>query len=230
VARTKPFVETFTITSQRDDTTFRAYFGDGSPIITDGYGGWQVTARPKEVGLTEWIGRNPMQIELPFMIDNWMDDDDDDPGVQTESEIRKLEKMCGLGGHQMPPIVTINGHGVIPHDDDSAPGYHNWVVENIQWDRSMEFRSGYSGRRIRAGGTITLRQYIVASDVLARLGPKSRARPAIVYYVKKDDTLSKIAAKFYKNANKWKIIADANNLRDSRSKKLHVHKRLIIPQ
>ena len=224
----RPTLSVFSITSTAGDVEFTAFFADGSPLVTDGYGGWNVVQRPREIGIVEWVGRNPMQIEIPFMIDHWMDDDDDGPGIKTETMIKKLESLCGIGGHQMPPICVVDGAGVIPHDDTNAPGLHLWVVENVAWDRGMELRSGSSGRRMRCGGTITIRQYLTASDILSRLGPKSKARKPEIYIVKSGDTLAKIAALKYDDPNKWKRIADANNLRDSRS--LFVGKHLKIPR
>lgn len=227
----RPDISTFIIRSLEDGTAFVAYFGDGAPLVTDGYGGWQITARPKEIGLTEWIGRNPMQIEIPFVIDNYSfdeSDSDESPGIATEKMVRKLETLCGVGGHSQPPVCVVNGHGVIPHDDHEAPGAHKWVVENVQWDREQELRSGDSQRRMKCGGTLIIRQYIVASDILRRLGPTARAQSPDMYIVKAGDTLSKIAQKVYGDANKWKRIADANNLRDSRS--LVVGKHLRIPR
>lgn len=217
----------FTIRSERDGTTFRAFFGDGAPLITDGYAGWQITARPKEIGITEWIGRNPMQIEIPFLIDHYTDTAIDDPGIATEEMVGKLEKLCGIGGHEQPPICKVDGGGVIPHDDTIARGRHKWVIESVSWDREMEIRSGFSQRRTKCGGTVTIRQFITAANILRRLGPNTRPKPPKIHIVKSGETISKIAAKEYGDANKWKRIADANNLRDPRS--LTVGKHLRIP-
>jgi len=226
--RPRPKLTTFEIASTDDTISFKAFFADGSPMVTDGYGGWEVVARPREIGILQWKGRNPIQIEIPFMIDHWMDSADNEPGIATEAMILRLENLCGLGGHAQPPICTVDGNGVIPHDETNAPGAHLWVVENVSWDRGMDFRSGDSGRRVRAGGTITIRKYLTAQDILARLGPRSRARSPEKYIVKKGDTLSKIAALKYKDPNKWKRIADANGIRDSRS--LAVGQHIIIPR
>jgi len=222
-----PFVNTFVIRSLEDGTTFTGTFADGACIVTEGYGGWQITQRPRDVGITEWAGRNPMAVEIPFIIDNYLDDPDDNPGIDTEDEVSNLEKLCGLGTHNQPPVCMVNGHGVIPHDYKIYSG-HKWIIENLTWDRDVELRSGSSGRRLRCGGTILIRQFITANDILSRLGPKSRARKPKIYVVKKGDTLEKIAKKMYGDATKWKRIGDANKLRDKRS--LTIGKHLKIPQ
>jgi len=222
-----PFVQTFIIEAVDHSTRFEGGFADGSPIVTEGYGGWQVTNRPREIGITEWSGRNPMAIEIPFRIEHWMDDDEDAPGVACEREVRNLEALCGLGGHAQPPICKVDGHGIIPHDDSVAPGSHQWVIENVTWDRDIELRSGTSGRRVRCGGTIVIRQYIYPSDVFRRITSRSRAQKPKVYIVKRGDTLSKIAKQMYGDPNKWKRIADANKIRDRRNLKIGQH--LKIP-
>lgn len=56
---------------------------------------------------------------------------------------------------------------------------------------------------------------------------KKSSKSVRKYKVKRGDTLSKIAIKFYKNASKWRLIADKNKIKDPR--KLTVGKTLIIP-
>jgi len=103
------------------------------------------------------------------------------------------------------------------------------VIEQVSWDRSIEIRSADSGRRLRCGGMLTIRQFPEQTNILRKIGPKTRATKPKIYIVKKGDTLSSIAAqkRVYGDANKWKRIADANHMRDRRS--LYVGQRLIIP-
>ena len=228
-----PDVNTFTIRSNDPEIVFRAYFGDGAPLVIDGYGGWTVINRARDVGITEWAGRNPMAIELPFVIDNWMSETTN-PGVLTEAMVGKLERLCGLGDHDEPPICSIFGQGAIPHDERQSPS-RNWVIENVTWDRSIELRSGDTQRRLRCGGTILLRQF-VESDPLTKLRKKNKKKgkrggakgKGKIYIVKAGDSLTKIAAKknIYGDASKWKKIADANNIRDPRKIKVGQHLRI----
>lgn len=208
----------FGIQSVEDFTTFISDFGDGAPLVVDGYGGWTVTTRPKEIGIAEWAGRNPMAVEIPFVVDNYLLGVNG--GILTERQVTALETLCGLGSHDIPPICVVHGGGAIPHDEESAPGSHKWVIESVVWDRDIEVRSEASQRRLMCGGTLTIRQFITASDILRRLGPNTRASKPKIYIVKRGDTLSKIAAKFYGDSKKWKKIADANHIRDPRSLKI----------
>lgn len=229
-----PDVNTFVLRSDHPDVVFRAFFGDGAALVVDGYGGWSVVNRAKDIGITEWVGRNPIAVEIPFVIDNWMSSEDE-RGIRTEAMAGRLERLCGLGNHEEPPIVSMHGHGAIPHDEENSPS-RQWVVENVSWDREQELRSGNSQRRMRCGGTIMMRQY-VESDPLEKLkkAKKKKAKGGKgggqkIYIVKAGDSLTKIAAKkkIYGDAKKWKKIADANNIRDPR--KVKVGQRLRIPR
>src|SRR4051794_30422300 len=93
---------TFTIASVEDGTKFTANFGDGGAIVTEGYAGWQVTPRPREVGIVEWQGRNPMAIEIPFLIDYYFDVVESSPGIRCENMVQNLETLCGVGTHMQP--------------------------------------------------------------------------------------------------------------------------------
>jgi len=223
----RSFNESFVIKSLEDGTTFEAFFGDGAAIVTEGYAGWQVVNRPKDIGLVEWQGRNPMAIEIPFLLDFW-GSDDSDAGIQCEEQVSNLESLCGVGSHAQPPLCSVDAGGTIPHDE-TISGAHEWVIEQVSWDRAIEIRSADSGRRLRCGGTLTIRQFPEQTNILRKIGPKTRATKPKIYIVKKGDTLSSIAAqkKVYGDANKWKRIADANHMRDRRS--LYVGQRLIIP-
>lgn len=216
----------FTIKSEVDGTKFTSHFADGSPIVIEGYAGWQVISRPRNIGIVEWQGRNPMAIEIPFLIDYWQSGLDR-PGVHCEAQVATLEKLCGVGSSSQPPICTVDGDGVIPHDHTLWKG-GRWVIEQVTWDRGVELRNSTSGRRLRCGGTIQIRQFVAAQDVIRKVKPKQRASVPKTYIVKKGDTLSKIAKWFYKDANRWTLIADANHLRDRRS--LRVGQRLKIPR
>lgn len=58
---------------------------------------------------------------------------------------------------------------------------------------------------------------------------KEKSAGGRTYVVKKGDTLSEIAQKFYGDPNKWKRIYDANKSRIKDPKKLQVGTKLVIP-
>lgn len=212
------------IKSELDNSEFRAHFGDGPPIVIEGYAGWQVTNRPKGLGIVEWQGRNPLAIEIPFVIDYYLSNLSD-RGVRVERKVSLLEKLCGVGSGNQPPICIVDSGGVIPHDHTKWKG-GRWVIEALSWDREFELRLS-TGRRVRCGGTITIRQFVTSRDLLRKIGAHDRAKKPSPYRVKSGDTLSKIANFYYRDPSKWRIIADANHIRDRRH--LKVGDKLKIP-
>jgi len=219
-----------TIVNQVTGEVFTSFLGDGPALVTGGYGGWKVVSRPREIGIVEWEGRDPIAIDIPFLIYFYEEQVSAQPGQQCEEQVARLERLCGVGGHARPPVCVVDGGGLVPHDNTVARGLHLWVIENVSWDRSLEIRSAFgNGRRIRCGGNITIRQYLVADSIVKRLNSQSRAVTPKSYVVKKGDTLSKIAVWMYNDSSKWKIIADANGKTDPR-KKLKAGERLKIPQ
>jgi LysM repeat protein len=135
-----------------------------------------------------------------------------------EAKIARLIRM-GLppGPHLQPPQVRISG---------GTPGDAiKWVIEDIEWGDNVIYRSfgGNPPVRYRQDAVVHLLQFIEPAGPFAGSAP-----PRVRYYiVKKGDTLPKIAVKMYGDRGKWKVIAKANNLRDS--KNLKVGRRLIIP-
>src|SRR5262245_20275225 len=207
----------FYIKSLENNLTFTARLADQAAIVTDGYGGWQTVPRPKDVAVVEWQGRNTLAIEIPFMIDFWASSDEAEatttPGKDCEEQAGNLEHLAGLGCTYQPPICLVDGYGAIPHDFTQRPKLR-WVVEGLQWDKAIELRRRDNGRRLRCGGTITMRQFLTARDVLHKIDPKDKAVMPKRHQVQRGDTLQKLAKVFYHDPNLWKIIADANNMRD----------------
>lgn len=211
----------FNIISKEDGTEFHAVFADQAAIVTDGYGGWNTVARPRDIALTEWQGRNPISVEIPFMIDFWMEEPDETPGVKCENQVKNLEKLAGIHSNDQPPICRIQSGGAIPHGER----INNWVIDSITWDRSVELRNRTTHRRLRCGGTIVVRQFMTSADIFKKIRKRHKAK---IYRTKKGDTLTIIAKKFYGDSSKWKIIGDANHMKDRR-KKLKVNTKLKIP-
>lgn len=220
-------IGSFKIRSLEDGTVFQARLADQAAVVTDGYGGWEAVPRPRTVAITEWKGRNHLSIEIPFMIDFYVADVTNHPGADCENMVSNLEKLAGLGGMNQPPVCKVDGFGAIPHDYTQRKKL-NWVVDALQWDRGIEIRRGDNGRRMRCGGTVTVRQFLTAKDLFYKIKPKQKAVPPRVYRVKRGDTLAKLARKFYGDPNLWKRIADANHMRDRR--KLKVDEKLKIPR
>ena len=211
-----------TITSTSPNLSVRALLGADGARMTGGYGGWSVISRPRRLGLTQWDGRNPLEMAVQLVLDAHADDG------SVEAQCSALERMA-LPPRSLaePPVVRITG--AVPHSDLT------WVVNEIAWGAVIR---RLDGNRTRQEVTLTLLRY-VADDRLQLRPAAERARDKgtstgkppgqRTYTVKKGDTLSGIAAKkeIYGNASKWKLIASANKIRDP--KFIKVGQRLVIP-
>lgn len=199
--------------------------GPKKPQVVSAYGGWQVTQRPRKIGLTDWVGRDPLKVAFNIMFEG----SGRLPGVQTERRCRILEAMAGLDSDDPePPLLIVDGGGGIPHDYTRA-SHVTWVIETLDWSEDEEIRN-HAGNRTRALANVTIMQYSeeerlagfsAAHDVrkkkraTRKKSTKSkRGSDDKSHTVKQGETLSTIAANRLGNYRRWKEIADLNNIRD----------------
>lgn len=197
----------------RSRIRFRAWV-TAAVVPTAGYGGWSKVARPLRRSLTEWQGRDPLSVEVPFLIDGL----NHASGKAVDKEFRDLEKLAGLDGNNEPSLVWLksNPDFLIPHGFEVAPKT-KWFIEALSWSADTVITSR-EGRRLRIGGTMTLTQYVEDSrlEKLKRGKPHKGSGRLNWYRIKVGDTLPKIAARkdVYGDHRKWKLIAKANKVRD----------------
>ncbi len=193
--------------------------GDAPPKVTGGYGGWEVVKRARRTSMTDYSGADPLTMTVPIMFDGFR------KGISQEAAINRLSKMAlPSGERKQPPAVTVSGG--LPLDGKI------WLITDIAWGDNQEWKSvGTDAVRIRQDAVVTVMQK-VDPDVLvgvrkgASRGASSGSSPRM-YTVKKGDTLFSIAVKFYHDRNKWKLIANANHIRDP--KKVKVGRKIKIP-
>jgi hypothetical protein len=190
-----------------------------APQIQGGYGGWEVVARARQRGLTQWTGVEPKRISVPILFDGLHN------GNGQEDEVAKLLKMATPDPHE-PPVVHLSGKG---YPEIAV----NWVIEDITWGSNVIWGTDRQGKDVllRQDAVVHLMQH-VAGDRTAFSAAKSTRVGGRVwpkhYTVKKGDTIQKIASKFYGSSKKWKLIANANNIRDP--KHIKTGRVLIIPK
>lgn len=176
-----------------------------------GIGGWGKIGRQQRQSITHWLGQDGYELTVPVVFDGFAED------RSVEQGIARLEQLGRRGaGDEHPPVVEIDGP--LPHTD--LP----WVIQDVAWgaqDRRED------GRRVRQHAVITFwehidpdltvdkRQRSAAHQSQDRNGHKGGSHKT--YTVKRGDTLSSIAARKLGNANRWRAIADLNNIRDPRN-------------
>jgi nucleoid-associated protein YgaU len=178
-------------------------------------GGGPVLARvnlPEGKSLTEWVRREPTQIQISYRLVDW----EDRRGQEFEKKIRMIERMMGEDeGDPEPPKLIVMGDppGSVPKDFHDASHLRWWLEDHTEADGTER---NSSGNRIDVSGTITLCEVVTDRVMAKALGnAKSRPKRPRKYTVKRGDTLSKIAAR-YKIKGGWQTLAKLNNLRDPR--------------
>lgn len=211
---------------RRKRVTFKASM-TGAATVVAGYGGWEKVARPRRKSLTNWIGRDPLSLEIPFLIDKLVEED----GQACEAQVKNIELIAGIegGGAIEPSVFRLKSTParLIPHGYGRAR-HNKFFIESLTWDRDQTI-VGLDGLRIRIGGTLVVTQETKDTRLEKLANEKSDNRRQF-YTVKKDDTLQKIAARedVYGDAKKWRSIAEANNIRDP--SKLKVGQKLTSPR
>lgn len=199
-----------------------ALLGDGQPVQTQGFGGWEEIERPRRKSITQWKGRQPWRIEIPIMFDRF---DEGSEGESVEPDIRLLEQLAGGGINAEPPVCVFNSGGLVPHDYTHAT-HLRWVLDDIQFGEAIRRRS--DGNRVRAEMTVTVLEYVEDVYVIERALTRAAKRTTSArqgaaqkrYTVKRGDTLSRIAQQELGTFSRWREIARLNNIRDPRTLKV----------
>lgn len=143
---------------------------------TGGFGGWEVTPRPRQVGMTTWQGQEPLQLVLGLMFDAW-----DTTGTISRpmSALRRIAR----GDDESPPgILRVLG---IPL------GAREWVIEGLDFGDALRRADGYA---VRQPVTLTLREFVPPEYLqLRRKALTQSKRKTKVVTVKRGQTPAKIA-------------------------------------
>ena len=154
-----------------------ALLGPDAVRIAGGVGGWEVTARPRQVGMTTWAGVEPLSVELSLMFDGWA------AGVSQETPLGKLLTVA-RGDDQSPPGVVALDGVTLPVDE--------WVIEDMAFGDVIIDPA--SRERVRQVVSLTLREHVEPTYLQQRKralqGSKGKTR---VVTVKRGDTPARIA-------------------------------------
>lgn len=167
-----------------------ALLGPEGAKITGGYGNWEVSEVPRDVGITEWKGRTNYAMDIDLLYDGWI-----------THPIRPDLPASFIGHPKLPQGVRMSrsdrharathhpavGGGVwiedwlkrledlaicLPHEDaphsvrvfGAVPHPEvRWVIQSIDWGDSI--RDKRTGRRMRQQATVHLLEYNQPTDL-----------------------------------------------------------------
>lgn len=205
-----------------------------APVLTAGGGGWSRVARPRRKSITEWLGRDSVSLEIEFLLEPDLYGDDPDQGASVEQACRDLESLWGIESTDPePPVMKVSSHPapLMPHGQHRA-SHVRYFIETLTYDKGTVIYNR-EGNRIKAGGTMTITQFVEDAHISAvkarraRRATGKRPKPKHkTHVVKHGETLSRIAANEYGNMKYWKDIAKANHIRDPHSIKQGQHLKL----
>lgn len=201
--------------------------GEGAVRPTAGYGGWEITERPGDVGVTDWEGVEPIQLPIPVLFDAYRF------GFGIDAMVASLEAFARPPRHVLasgtePPTIKVYGKG-IPHRDLL------WVMEDLEWGDLTEFNE--YGDRVRQSFTVTLREFIDPLKLITLKRPKRKPSVNCAkaksrkkrYKIRKGDTFPKISKRFLGDAKCWRRITKLNGVRDPKKIKDMVGKTIKLP-
>jgi hypothetical protein len=166
--------------------SFEVLAGDTPPRIVGGYAKFDKLDRPQRVGLTTFLGYDPITMEVAIRFEAIRGSR---RGEGVEDDCALLERMAGRGNFEgaavgPPPVVrigTFDSDGkVVPlipanyqasRQNATAP---LWRVADIAWDESP-LRNG-GGNRIRQLATVTVQQHTPVSLPTRSAAKRSKSK------------------------------------------------------
>jgi hypothetical protein len=151
--------------------------GEEPPTYTGGFGGWEITPRPRQIGMTTWQGTEPLTLTLSLMLDGLR------ARRSQEPLLRKLYDVARGDDESPPGVLRIAGIPLIAE---------RWVIDELALGDAILHPEG--GARIRQALTLTLREYVPPSYLRHYLqaSSKDKAKTKTIT-VKRGDTPTTIA-------------------------------------
>lgn len=207
----------FMITANTLEHPIIGWLGESQPVPAGGVGGWDIVSRPDDTGLPTWNGSAPWTLQLDVLFDRWVE------RGSVQALVNRLIKVASQRKDGKPPTrIKVWGRAIPKHLNGEQ-----FVISDITWGDSLRSNSGVLRSQ---AATLSLIEYESADKIkIKRVKRKKHkgGKGTKKYTVKKGDTLQKIAAKFYGDSRKWKVIAKRNDIKNPR--KLKVGMVLKIP-
>jgi len=161
---------------------------DKPPVIKAGYAKYDVVDVPGRLGISRFLGYDPIAIDVPIRFENYAAQQ----GATIETNIQILERLAGRGDYPGaafgPPAVvrvsvTDNNGNTIPlippdyqwsHQHQNAPLFR---ISAIAWDDQDVHRTAV-GYRVRQTAVVTLTQYTPLTFVQRSVAQRTLTIPS----------------------------------------------------
>lgn len=205
------------LTSRNRKVNIKGWIDETNPRLTGGWGGWEVTERPRQVGVTTWKGVEPFTLEFGMILNG--DRVQSDHGFESvEPDIRELVSAARGDSAQYPNLMTIDGIKSLPVD--------RWVIESMEFGDAIRRATDF--HRIRQQITFTMREYVPPAYEPTNKKALNRALGrTVTVKVKKNDTAAIIAKR---RGCKWTDLRKMNpGVVHTANRKLQVGIKIRVP-
>lgn len=192
--------------------------GPETPRIINSDNGWEIKARPKQVGMTVWNGVEPIQAEFTFLLDGFRTGPDMSQRLDSrfiDPQTPNIERLWAVSrgdGDSQPGLINVEGIPEFPNID--------WLIETIEFQTDGSIRSDDNFKQGRQMVHVVIREYSPPRYASAKAPTGSPKGKTVTWKVKRSDTPTTIAKRIgcqwtdIRELNK-KVVKKANqNLKD----------------
>lgn len=171
---------------------------------------WKDQERERQKPELQFTGQALRKVTMELFLDTYEKNEDVRIHTGKLSNLMIVTTDDGNNGKRPPKIILSWG--------TADPNAHNGifpflcVLESLRQQFTL-FTS--DGKPVRAKCSASFKEYLLPADQLNQQ-PQRNSFPVQTYTIRAGDTLSGIAAAVWKDPLKWRLLADANRIRNPR--------------
>lgn len=209
------------ITCDDPELQLEGWLGPDSPRLTGGFGGWNVTGRPRQVGMTTWDGVDPFELSFQLLWDGLLGPMRRRPRrsqYSVEPDLRDLVAVVRGDGESDPGIIGVEGIPSLPAD--------RWVVKDVQFGDAIRRESDM--HRVRLMMDFTLLEFVPPHyEPVSRKAFGRNKGKTVVINTKDGDTPMRIAKRRH---CRWTDLRQLNqDVIKSANQHLHKGTKIRVP-
>ncbi|HEX8475980.1 MAG TPA: LysM peptidoglycan-binding domain-containing protein [Pyrinomonadaceae bacterium] len=171
---------------------------------------WEEQARERQKPELQFTGQTLRRISMELFLDTYERDEDVRAHTGKLSNLLLVTTDDGNSGKR-PPKIELSWGVADPNVHNSIFPF-TCILESLRQQFTL-FTS--KGMPVRAKLSVSFKEYIKPAEQLNQQ-PQRGSFPVQTYTIRAGDTLSGIAASVWKDPLKWRLLADANRIRNPR--------------